>query len=38
LHAADLAFEHPVTGKRLHFTSALPPDMAELVSALAAHA
>jgi 23S rRNA pseudouridine1911/1915/1917 synthase len=35
LHAAELAFEHPATGKRLHFTSALPADMAELVSALA---
>jgi 23S rRNA pseudouridine1911/1915/1917 synthase len=38
LHAAELAFEHPVTAKRLHFTSALPADMAALVSALAAHA
>ena len=35
LHAAELAFEHPATGKRLHFTSELPADMAELVSALA---
>jgi 23S rRNA pseudouridine1911/1915/1917 synthase len=35
LHAAELGFEHPITGKRLEFTSALPPDMAELLSALA---
>jgi 23S rRNA pseudouridine1911/1915/1917 synthase len=37
LHAAELCFEHPISGKRLHFTSALPPDMAELLSALANH-
>lgn len=24
LHAAELAFDHPVTGERLHFTSELP--------------
>jgi len=36
LHAAELAFEHPATGKRLRFISELPADMAELVSALAA--
>jgi 23S rRNA pseudouridine1911/1915/1917 synthase len=35
LHAAELAFEHPISGKRLRFTSALPPDMAELLIALA---
>jgi 23S rRNA pseudouridine1911/1915/1917 synthase len=35
LHAAELGFEHPISGKRLRFTSALPPDMAELVRALA---
>jgi 23S rRNA pseudouridine1911/1915/1917 synthase len=34
LHAAELAFEHPVTGKRLAFTSALPADMAGLAAAL----
>jgi 23S rRNA pseudouridine1911/1915/1917 synthase len=34
LHAAELAFVHPVSGKRLQFESALPPDMAELVAAL----
>jgi 23S rRNA pseudouridine1911/1915/1917 synthase len=36
LHAAELAFEHPITGKRLRFASPLPPDMAQLVAALAA--
>ena len=36
LHAAELAFVHPVTGKRLSFVSQLPPDMARLVAALAA--
>jgi len=35
LHAAELGFEHPITGKRLEFTSPLPPDMAELLNALA---
>ena len=34
LHAAELAFVHPVTRKRMRFTSPLPPDMAELVDAL----
>ena len=34
LHAAELAFEHPVSGKRLRFTSCLPQDMAELRAAL----
>jgi 23S rRNA pseudouridine1911/1915/1917 synthase len=34
LHAAELAFVHPVSGKRLTFESPLPPDMAELVAAL----
>ena len=36
LHAAELGFVHPVTRKRLAFTSALPPDMAELAAALKA--
>jgi 23S rRNA pseudouridine1911/1915/1917 synthase len=36
LHAAELAFVHPVTGKRLSFASPLPPDMDQLVAALAA--
>ena len=34
LHAAELAFVHPVTGKRLAFASPLPRDMADLVAAL----
>jgi 23S rRNA pseudouridine1911/1915/1917 synthase len=34
LHAAELAFVHPVTGKRFAFTSPLPSDMAELAAAL----
>jgi 23S rRNA pseudouridine1911/1915/1917 synthase len=34
LHAAELKFEHPVTGKRLAFASELPDDMADVVAAL----
>lgn len=34
LHAALLAFEHPVSGKPLRFTSGLPPDMQRLAKAL----
>jgi 23S rRNA pseudouridine1911/1915/1917 synthase len=34
LHATELGFEHPETGKKLHFTSPLPEDIAELVAAL----
>lgn len=34
LHAAELTFVHPVTGKRLSFASPLPRDMADLVAAL----
>jgi 23S rRNA pseudouridine1911/1915/1917 synthase len=34
LHAAELGFEHPVTGKKLRFTSPLPDDIACLVAAL----
>jgi 23S rRNA pseudouridine1911/1915/1917 synthase len=29
LHAARLAFEHPVDGRRVEFASELPPDLAE---------
>ena len=36
LHAGLLAFVHPVTGKRLRFTSPMPADMAKLAAALAA--
>jgi 23S rRNA pseudouridine1911/1915/1917 synthase len=34
LHAAVLAFVHPVSGKRLRFESPLPPDIARLEAAL----
>ena len=34
LHAATLGFDHPVTGERMEFASALPADMADLVEAL----
>jgi 23S rRNA pseudouridine1911/1915/1917 synthase len=34
LHAAELAFVHPVTRKRLKFSSPLPPDMATLAQEL----
>jgi 23S rRNA pseudouridine1911/1915/1917 synthase len=34
LHAAELGFAHPVTGKKLRFTSALPNDIAGLLAAL----
>ena len=34
LHAAILGFTHPVSGERLEFESALPPDMARLAAAL----
>jgi 23S rRNA pseudouridine1911/1915/1917 synthase len=34
LHAGELAFVHPVTGKRLRFASPLPADMARLADAL----
>lgn len=34
LHAAELAFEHPVTGERVTFTSELPDDLAELLATL----
>ena len=34
LHAAELGFEHPITHKKLRFTSALPDDMSQLLSAL----
>ncbi|MBS0126634.1 RluA family pseudouridine synthase [Thetidibacter halocola] len=34
LHAAELGFDHPVTGEALLFASPLPQDMAELIAAL----
>jgi len=34
LHAAELGFEHPATGKELFFEAPLPPDLAALEAAL----
>jgi 23S rRNA pseudouridine1911/1915/1917 synthase len=34
LHATELSFIHPATGRRLHFTSPLPADMRRLIAAL----
>lgn len=34
LHAAELGFDHPVTGERLVFAAPLPGDMAALLDAL----
>lgn len=31
LHAKSLSFDHPVSGKRLHFESSLPKDMTEVI-------
>lgn len=36
LHAAGLAFTHPVSGERISLTSPLPPDMASLLAELRA--
>lgn len=33
LHAAELSFDHPVTGQRLTFESPLPPDLTEFLDA-----
>ena len=38
LHAASLAFEHPVHGGQVEYRAPLPADFAELVAALAADA
>ncbi|MCS6891009.1 MAG: RluA family pseudouridine synthase [Rhodovarius sp.] len=35
LHAASLAFRHPISGQELSFTAPLPADMAGLIGALA---
>lgn len=32
LHAKSLGFDHPVTGKRLHFDSELPEDMQSVIA------
>jgi 23S rRNA pseudouridine1911/1915/1917 synthase len=37
LHAARLAFDHPVTGEPLTFESALPQDLASVLSGLRVH-
>ena len=34
LHAAELGFEHPITGRPLHFTSSRPAEIASLYQAL----
>jgi len=34
LHAAELGFEHPVTGEELRFESPIPADIAALEAAL----
>ncbi|MFM7403967.1 MAG: RluA family pseudouridine synthase [Erythrobacter sp.] len=34
LHAAELGFQHPVSGEKVHFRSDLPHDMAELIDQL----
>ena len=34
LHAAELAFDHPSTGKRCHFQAPPPQDLAELIAVL----
>ena len=34
LHAVELGFEHPVTGRSLHFTSSRPADIERLYKAL----
>jgi 23S rRNA pseudouridine1911/1915/1917 synthase len=34
LHAKELAFSHPVTGQKMHFTSALPEDFVNVLQAL----
>lgn len=34
LHAAELTFEHPVSGERLSFQVPLPPDILEVLEAL----
>ncbi|MEP0191703.1 MAG: RluA family pseudouridine synthase [Erythrobacter sp.] len=34
LHAAELGFNHPVTGEKVHFTAPVPPDMQELIDEL----
>jgi 23S rRNA pseudouridine1911/1915/1917 synthase len=35
LHAAHLGFDHPVSGQRLRFSSGLPPELLEVLTAFA---
>lgn len=37
LHAATLAFEHPISGQPMAFAARVPPDLAAVVAALRAH-
>jgi len=37
LHSYHLAFEHPVSGEALQWTSDLPADMQQLLKALRTH-
>jgi 23S rRNA pseudouridine1911/1915/1917 synthase len=34
LHAAELGFEHPATGEKLHFTMPLPADLVAFIASL----
>jgi len=34
LHASQLGFDHPATGERLRFTSALPPELEKVLGSL----
>lgn len=37
LHAAELGFEHPISGEEMMFTASMPDDMERLVDLLRAH-
>jgi 23S rRNA pseudouridine1911/1915/1917 synthase len=37
LHAAELGFEHPISGEEMFFDAPLPPDLSELAAALEDH-
>lgn len=37
LHAARLAFRHPIDGRRMEFTSELPPDLVSVLDDLRTH-
>jgi 23S rRNA pseudouridine1911/1915/1917 synthase len=37
LHAAQLSFQHPATGKQMHFTAPLPAELAHLLEKLETH-